>query len=82
MQVVRFEVSGSKGNIYEIDASREGANLIITCTCPAGQNGLYCKHRFALLDGVVDGLESDNEEDVEKLAGMVAGSDVAVALEQ
>jgi len=47
----------------------------MTCTCDAGRNGRFCKHRDALLNGVVDHLLSENIEDVGKLAEMIRGTE-------
>lgn len=73
---LQFIVEGSKGDEYEISASRSGINFTMTCTCEAGRNGMYCKHRFALLDGDIKQLLSDNVADVEALKSMLAGSEV------
>jgi DNA polymerase III subunit epsilon len=51
--VLRFLVKGSTGNIYEITARRTANRLRMTCTCQAGQNHFWCKHRAALIDGDV-----------------------------
>ena len=75
-----FKVAGSEGDIYEIAGERHGARLRITCTCEAGQNGMHCRHRIALLDGDVTALRSGNKGDVEKLTEMLPGSDLETAL--
>lgn len=79
MERVRFIVEGSKGDQYAVVFEREGQNINAFCTCQAGQNGLYCKHRFALMDGDVSYLLSDNTQDVEKLRYMLVGTDVEAA---
>ena len=71
--VLCFSVKGSTGNIYEITARRVADQLRMTCTCQAGQNRIWCKHRTALLDGDVTNLVSDNLLDVAKLAEMSVG---------
>jgi hypothetical protein len=48
----------------------------MSCTCEAGRQGTYCKHRFALLDGDVSNLLSHNSDDVTKLVGLISGTDV------
>jgi DNA polymerase III subunit epsilon len=73
--VLHFVVEGSSGNEYEVVASRNGANFRMTCSCEAGANGVFCKHRSALLNGSFDTLISGNRSDVEKLREMVAGTD-------
>jgi hypothetical protein len=78
--VLRFSATGSKGDPYEIVAQRRGQHVIITCTCGAGINGTYCKHRFALIHGDVSDLASNNIEDVKALRSMITGSTLADAL--
>jgi DNA polymerase-3 subunit epsilon len=72
---LRFEVEGSGGNIYQIVAGRMARQFRMTCTCDAGLNGVFCRHREALLIGTVDHLHSDNSGDVEELAPMFHGSE-------
>src|SRR5207244_3358743 len=71
---LQFLVEGSTGNEYEIVASRIGNHFRMTCTCEAGQNKVFCKHRAALLNGSADDLISDNESDLIKLANFMAGT--------
>ena len=77
-----FVVKGSRGDHYTVRASREDDNLTMTCTCRAGEVGIHCKHRLSLLMGDVSRLVSGNEEDVERLREMYAGSDVEHYVEQ
>jgi len=74
--VLCFSVRGSAGNIYEITARRIAEKLRVSCTCQAGQNRIWCKHRTALLDGDVSNLLSDNVSDVKKLAEWADGVEV------
>ena len=82
MQQLRFTVEGSKGDEYQILFEREGDNLDVFCTCPAGDNGMYCKHRFALMEGDVTKLLSENENEVPAIKDMLAGTDVEAAYNQ
>ena len=52
------------------------------CTCPAGLNGQYCKHRFRILDGDSTGIISNNLEDVKTVASWMTGSDIEVAIKR
>lgn len=72
-----FDVEGSTGNIYEIAAWRVGSHFHMTCTCEAGKNSRFCKHRAALLNGIFEHVVSNNEDDVGKLAGMIRDTDAA-----
>lgn len=74
-----FLVEGSKGDEYHIIFERTDDNLNIYCSCKAGQNGLYCKHRLALMEGIVDDLVSENEDDVGQIPFLIAGTDVETA---
>ena len=69
---IHFDVEGSTGNIYGIVAWRTANHFHMTCTCDAGKNSHFCKHRDALLNGIVDHLVSNNTADVAKLIVMIA----------
>jgi len=79
---LHFEVTGSKGNVYEVKVEKEGANINAYCTCQAGVNGLYCKHRFALMDGDISNLASRNPQDVEKFRIAMRGTDLEAAYKE
>jgi len=82
MPEVIFHVQGSAAEPYVVTfRDRGGGNLSAYCTCPAGQNGQYCKHRFAILAGETKGIVSGNEEDVAKVLSWLAESDVEAALQ-
>jgi len=67
--VERFEfiIKGSKGDPYSVTFEIDGDVAHAFCTCQAGANGLYCKHRFSILDGEITRLLSSNTEDVLRL---------------
>ncbi|MBR9779638.1 MAG: hypothetical protein GYB52_09800 [Rhodospirillales bacterium] len=77
MQELIFAIQGSADTPYKVrfELPTPG-NLNAYCTCPAGQNGQYCKHRFGLMNGEVTNIVSGNEADLPKLAAMLKGSDV------
>lgn len=77
-----FYVQGSAPEPYRVTFSRSGQNLRAYCTCPAGENGQYCKHRFKLIAGSTDGVVSPNAHDVQRVGEMARGTDVAAALEK
>lgn len=74
-------VAVGSGDKYLIEACRDGRNATITCSCQAGQHRQHCKHWFALMDGDVTGLLSDNTRDVELLQVIKAGTDIDKYLE-
>ncbi|WP_408515916.1 SWIM zinc finger family protein [Paraburkholderia rhynchosiae] len=59
---------------------RKHSEVWAFCTCTAGQNGLYCKHRMHLLQGVVDGMVADDLEKLSVLAGGLRDSRVMKSL--
>lgn len=76
---LEFSVEGSKGDHYLVIFERNGVNLNAFCTCQAGANGQYCKHRFALMDGDSSNLLRQNLGDMERLKAMMEGTDVESA---
>jgi hypothetical protein len=73
-EILDFTVQGRRGDEYRIAAWRQGNDLMLTCTCPAGVNRRICHHRVALLDGVVDNLVSGNHGDVDRLRSLMRGT--------
>jgi SWIM zinc finger len=45
------EVYGSEGDIYRISFVKGDSGIKVHCTCKAGTNGQFCRHRLALLAG-------------------------------
>ena len=78
---ITFLVQGSAAEPYRVlFRRRDRTNLSAYCTCPAGENGMYCKHRIRILLGLVEGIVSKNTKDVQTVVGWVVGTDVEVAL--
>lgn len=80
MEPIRFLVQGSAEAPYEVAFRKAGGNLSAHCTCPAGENGQYCKHRFRILDGSTEGIVSENGEQVPTVVAWLPGTDVAAAM--
>jgi uncharacterized Zn finger protein len=77
-----FLVQGSASEPYVVSfRRRDTKTLSAYCTCPAGENGMACKHRIRILRGVIQGIVSDNSSDVATVAAWLAGSDVETALQ-
>ena len=80
---VEFSVEGSTGTPYDVTfVLREDSNLSAYCTCPAGQNGMYCKHRFAILSGDGRAITSGKPEHIVLVQEWLAGSDVEAAMQR
>lgn len=82
MNELIFSVQGSAKEPYKVTFKKNGSNLSAYCTCPAGENGQYCKHRFNILGGITDGVVSGNELDVDIVASWLFGTDVELALNE
>ena len=80
METREFLVQGSAPEPYKVTFKKDGSNLSAYCTCPAGENGMYCKHRFNILEGVSKGIVSPNAADVQVVASWLAGTDVEAAV--
>ena len=76
---LEFVIEGSKGDQYLATFEKQGDILHAFCTCQAGVNGLYCKHRFGLMDGSAAHLLSGNPEDVERLKKLMEGTELEAA---
>lgn len=92
MERMEFVVQGSEVEPYRVTIERFGANLNAYCTCAAGSNGQYCKHRFRILSGNPEGVVAPDlsklraavdwlvDTDVESaLRGLIAAEDQLVA---
>ena len=76
----RFQVQGSAADPYEIEIERVGDNLRASCTCPAGNMGQYCKHRFNLFKGSTSDVVGGDVESISTLPDLVKGTDVERAM--
>jgi NAD-dependent DNA ligase len=71
--------SASSGNRYKIIIQQEGDGISLSCNCPAGASGGFCKHRFALIDGdTKDVVEATG--DVATIPSLVEGTELEVAI--
>jgi hypothetical protein len=73
--------SKSSGTEYLIEVYPTDDGPIITCTCPAGQNGQFCKHRFGLIKGEEHELVRSSHP-VFDLQNMVSGRRLEVAINE
>jgi len=80
METIRFLVQGSAEAPYEVTFRKTGNNLSAYCTCAAGENGQYCKHRFRILEGSTEAIVSGNTEQVPTVVAWLPGTDVAAAM--
>ncbi|MDO8282550.1 MAG: hypothetical protein Q7U10_08005 [Thermodesulfovibrionia bacterium] len=82
MDKIIFLVQGSAEEPYKVTFQKNGNNLSAYCTCLAGNNGQYCKHRFRILAGSTEGIVGDNKIAVDEVKSWLSGTDVESALIQ
>ena len=82
MDELCFLVQGSAEVPYRVTFQKNANNLSAYCTCPAGENGQYCKHRFNILGGITEGIVSSNIQDVKIVESWLHGTDVEDALNE
>jgi len=80
METITISVQGSAEEPYSVEFRKDGTNLTAYCSCPAGEVGQYCKHRFRILQGEIEGVVGDRTEDVKRVASWLAGTDVEAAM--
>lgn len=81
MEEILFEVQGSAPKPYRVSFIRQSnTNLSAYCTCAAGENGQYCKHRFNIMEGQKNGIVSTNADDVKIIQSWLVGTDIEKAL--
>jgi uncharacterized Zn finger protein len=82
MNILYFSVQGSEAAPYKITFKKTDGNFSAYCTCAAGENGMYCKHRFALLNGDITGLVGDNSNDILTVKEWLVDTDVERAMQE
>lgn len=80
MKELVFLIQGSAKEPYKVTFHKYESNLSAYCSCPAGDNGQYCKHRFNILGEFTEGIVSGNEADVQVVASWLPGTDVEAAM--
>jgi uncharacterized Zn finger protein len=81
MDTIHFLVKGSVDVPYKVTFQKDGNIFSAFCTCAAGQNGQFCKHRFSILEQITNGIVSENVDQVSVVAGWLGGTLAASALE-
>lgn len=80
--MIQFFVQGSSATPYRVSFTLNEGNLNAFCTCPAGKNGQFCKHRMSILRGESDTIVSSNKGEVSIIRDWLAGSDVEMAIHE
>ncbi len=80
MESIVFKVKGSSLEPYEVTFTKNGNNINAFCTCTAGENGQYCKHRFSIMAGDSEAVVSSNKYQVIVVKSWLLGSDLEKAM--
>ncbi|MBJ9620489.1 SWIM zinc finger family protein [Burkholderia multivorans] len=78
MEKIVFTVQGAAARPYELTFESDGNRIVAFCTCPAGENGTYCKHRLSILTGTDPGIVSGNVDQIESVKSWLPGSHLAL----
>ncbi len=82
MEEINFLIQGSAPEPYEVTFLWDGSRLNALCTCPAGQNGQYCKHRIGILENTPSDIISDNSKSISQVLSWLDGSALESALSE
>jgi predicted outer membrane lipoprotein len=74
-----FHVQGSNTDPYVVTVTKSD-ELLIFCTCSAGQLGQACKHRLSILSGDTSAIVSANQQEAQHLTHWLLGTKLAAAL--
>lgn len=78
---ISFLVQGSAKEPYLVRfINRGGGNISAYCTCPAGENGMYCKHRTRIITGDTEGIVGGNVPLVKDIQRWIVGSNIEKAM--
>jgi hypothetical protein len=81
MYEIEFRVQGSEAEPYRVTFIKQTeTELFAYCTCLAGSNGQYCKHRFGILAGDTKGIVSENVSEVHTVQSWLSGTSLERAL--
>lgn len=80
MERMEFMVQGGKVEPYRVTLEKIGTNLNAYCTCAAGSNGQYCKHRFRILSGNPDGVVAPDLDKLRTAVDWLVDTDVESTL--
>ena len=79
---ISFRVAGSAAEPYEVTFLRTNGKVAAFCTCPAGENGQYCKHRLAIMEGCAAAIVGQNQGDIETVRAWLVGTELETALSE
>lgn len=78
---ISFLVKGSKPEPYTVTFKFDDKSFIAICTCPAGEEGMHCKHRLGILSGDLSNILKVNKEEVAQLMESYSKSELKILLD-
>ena len=82
MQTLSFNVQGSLTEPYEVIFYFINGVLSGSCTCTAGQQSKYCKHRLDLLQGDTEAIVGASDGDLKTALDWYRNSDLMLKVEE
>ena len=79
-EVIEYRVRGSRGDLYDVRFQRVGPSIQASCSCRAGESGLFCKHRNSLIEGEVGAIVSGDTGKLAMIGEYLSGTDAEAAL--
>lgn len=61
---ITFLVKGSKPEPYTVTFKFDDESFIALCSCPAGEEGMHCKHRLNILSGDSSSIDNCSKEEL------------------
>jgi hypothetical protein len=85
METIAFLVQGSSDEPYNVTFHKSEKSFSALCTCAAGENGQWCKHRLRILEGSPEGIVCDDDielvlEKISTIAAWLPGTKISEAM--
>lgn len=78
---ISFLVKGSKPEPYTVTFKFDDKSFAAICTCPAGEEGMHCKHRVNFLNGDTSNVVNGNKEDIKLVLESYSRSELKTLLD-
>lgn len=82
MERIMFEVQGSQESFYQVEFVYDRNELLVFCTCPAGNFSTCCKHRLRLLAGDPEGVRDLDSEALDLIQRWLSESQLQAAFDE
>ncbi|WP_146055249.1 SWIM zinc finger family protein [Paraburkholderia eburnea] len=69
-----FNIQGSSEAPYEVTFRKQAVGFTASCTCTAGINGQFCKHRIGVLNGTLEDASPEQISAMTEISSWIPGS--------